>query len=161
MQNKLLLLLLLLHKEVQEILQTLHSTFGYPYRTPNPELQKTESSSIQNPILHTEGKEIFEYIQIFQTFQTFRSFMTFSLSRQYFPFQYIQGSTPLQHSPITMHILHILHFNWFPQKLHRVPLETLQTTNFHSFFKEREMLRYRSKYVICIGQRCQDDITSK
>ena len=60
-------------------------------------------------------------------------------------------STPFQHSPIRMHILHILQFlqfDWFPQKLHRVPVGQLQTL--HSFFKEREMLRYRS--------RCQDDI---
>ena len=108
-------------------------------------------------ILHIEGKEIFEYIhssyktfQIFQTFQTFQSFMTFSLpgisthssTLQYIPvsssasstFQYIQGSTPLQHSPIRMHILHI---GWFPQKLHRVPVETLQSTNFHSSKKGR------------------------
>ena len=54
-------------------------------------------------------------------------------------------STPFQHSPIRMHILQ---FDWFPQKLHRVPVGRLQTL--HSFFKEREMLRYRS--------RCQDDI---
>ena len=26
-----------------------------------------------------------------------------------------------------MHILHILQFDWFPQKLHRVPVEQLQT----------------------------------
>ena len=120
-------------------------------------------------ILYIEGKEIFEYIhssykafQIFQTFQTFQSFMTFSLpgistcssTLQYIPvssstsstFQYIQDSTPLQHSPIRMHILHILHFDWFPQKLHRVPVETLHYYKL-SFFKEREMLRYRSKYV--------------
>ena len=34
-------------------------------------------------------------------------------------FQYLQGSTPFQHSPIRMHILHILQFlqfDWFPQK---------------------------------------------
>ena len=30
-------------------------------------------------------------------------------------------STPLQHSPIRMHILHILHFDWFPQE---TPLST-------------------------------------
>ena len=60
-------------------------------------------------------------------------------------------STPFQHSPIRMHILHILQFlqfDWFPQKLHQVPVGQLQIL--HSFFKEREMLRYRS--------RCQDDI---
>ena len=39
-------------------------------------------------------------------------------------------STPFQHSPIRMHILHILQFlqfDWFPQKLHRVPVGQLQT----------------------------------
>ena len=33
-------------------------------------------------------------------------------------------STPFQHSPIRMHILQ---FDWFPQKLHRVPVGQLQT----------------------------------
>ena len=55
-----------------------------------------------------------------ETFQTFQSFMIFQ------PFQAIlqcssisRESTPFQHSPIRMHILHILQilqFNWFPQK---------------------------------------------
>ena len=35
----------------------------------------------------------------------------------------------------------------FHRKLHRVPVEQLQTFYRHSFFKEREMLRYRSKRV--------------
>ena len=72
-----------------------------------------------------------------ETFQAFQSFMTFQ------PFQATlqcssisRESTPSQHSPIRMHILHILQilqFDWFPQKLHRVPVElykqlqTLQT----------------------------------
>ena len=52
--------------------------------------------------------------------ETFQSFMTFQ------PFQAIlqcssisRESTPFQHSPIRMHILHILQilqFDWFPQK---------------------------------------------
>ena len=52
-----------------------------------------------------------------ETFQAFQSFMTFQ------PFQAIlqcssisRESTPFQHSPIRMHILHILQFDWFPQK---------------------------------------------
>ena len=63
-----------------------------------------------------------------ETFQAFQSFMTFQ------PFQAIlqilqcssisRESTPFQHSPIRMHILQ---FDWFPQKLHRVPVEQLQT----------------------------------
>ena len=77
-----------------------------------------------------------------ETFRTFQSFMTFQ------PFQAIlqcssisRESTPFQHSPIRMHILHILHilqflqFDWFPQKLHRVPVEQLQTL--HSSKKGR------------------------
>ena len=106
--------------------------------------------SIQNPILHAEDKELFEYyitdsrnsthrrqgdllkmhpcvlhdIPVTpvapETFQTFQPFMTFQ------PFQAIlqcssisRESTPFQHSPIRMHILHILQilqFDWFPQK---------------------------------------------
>ena len=57
-------------------------------------------------------------------------------------------STPFQHSQIRMHILHILQilqFDWFPQK---TPPSTswaiTDITNIRSFFKEREMLRYRS-----------------
>ena len=55
-----------------------------------------------------------------ETFQAFQSFMTFQ------PFQAIlhhssisRDSTQFQHSPIRMHILHILQFlqfDWFPQK---------------------------------------------
>ena len=77
--------------------------------------------------------------QSLQTFRTFQSFMTFQ------PFQAIlqilqcssisREFTPFQHSPIRMHILHILQFDWFPQKLHRVPVEQLQTL--HSSKKGR------------------------
>ena len=52
-----------------------------------------------------------------ETFQTFQSFMTFQ------PFQAIlqcssisKESTPFQHSPIRMHILQFLQFDWLPQK---------------------------------------------
>ena len=103
--------------------------------------------SIQNPILHTEDKELFEYYTTDSrnsmhrrqgdllemhpcvlhdipvtpvTPETFQSFMTFQ------PFQAIlqipqcssvsRESTPFQHSPIRMHILQFLQFDWFPQK---------------------------------------------
>ena len=66
-----------------------------------------------------------------ETLRTFQSFMTFQ------PFQAIlqcssisRESTPFQHSPIRMHVLHILQFlqfDWFPQELTRVPVEQLQT----------------------------------
>ena len=55
-------------------------------------------------------------------------------------------STPFQHSPIRMHILQ---FDWFPQKT--PPSTSWAITDITNItFKEREMLRYRS--------RCQDDI---
>ena len=54
------------------------------------------------------------------------------------PFQAIlhasRDSTLLQHSPARMYILH---FDWFTQKLHHVPVETLQTTNLQSSKKGR------------------------
>ena len=57
-----------------------------------------------------------------ETLQTFQSFQAIlqcsSISRE---------STPFQHSPIRMHILQFLQFDWFPQKLHRVPVGQLQT----------------------------------
>ena len=147
--------------------------------------------SIQNPILHAEDKELFEYyitdsrnsthrrqgdllemhpcvlqdlpmtFQAFQpqvltkatpvtpiapeTFRTFQSFMTFQ------PFQAIlqilhcssisRESTPFQHSPIRIHILHILQFYssiGFHRKLHRVPVGQLQTLQtLHSSKKGR------------------------
>ena len=77
-------------------------------------------------------------LQLLQLLQrhsgTFQSFMTFQ------PFQAIlqilhcssisRESTPFQHSPIRMHILHILQFYssiGFHRKLHRVPVGQLQT----------------------------------
>ena len=59
-------------------------------------------------------------------------------------------STPFQHSPIRMHILHILQilqFDWFPQKTPPSTSWTIQTTNI-TFFKEREMLQYRSNKTL-------------
>ena len=128
--------------------------------------------SIQNPILHAEDKELFEYyitdsrnsthrrqgdlLEMHpcvlhdtpvtpvapETFRTFQSFMTFQ------PFQAIlqilhcssisRDSTPFQHSPTRMHILHILQFYssiGFHRKLHRVPVGQLQTL--HSSKKGR------------------------
>ena len=135
--------------------------------------------SIQNPILHAEDKELFEYYYYIQrakdlhsrnsthrrqgdllemhpcvlqdlpvvpdipvvpdtpeTFQAFQSFMTFQ------PFQAIlqcssisRESTPFRHSPIRMHILQ---FDWFPQK---TPPSTswaiTDITNIHSSKKGR------------------------
>ena len=43
-------------------------------------------------------------------------------------------STPLQHSATRMHILQ---FDWFPQKLHRVPVEQYKLQTLHSSKKGR------------------------
>ena len=142
--------------------------------------------SIQNPILHTEDKELFEYytpdsrnsmhrrqgdllemhpcvlhdIPVIpvtpvtpETFQTFQSVMTFQPSRQFYNVPVSPGNPP--HSSILRleYIFYIFYifYNFyssigFHRKLHRVPVGQLQTLQMfiHSFFKEREMLRYRS-----------------
>ena len=85
--------------------------------------------------------QLLQTFQPFQTFQTFQSFMTFQ------PFQAIlqilhcssisRDSTPFQHSPIRMHILQflrILQFDWFPQKLHRVPVEQYKLQKFYRHY---------------------------
>ena len=72
-------------------------------------------------------------------------------------------STPFQHSPIRMHILHILQFYssiGFHRKLHRVPVEQyklqiLQTL--HSSKKGRCCDIGQNSYRL----RCQDDIFSR
>ena len=132
--------------------------------------QRAKKPSVQFPeILRIEGKEIFsKCIHVSYktsndipgipatrpskgtpvtpvTPETFQSFMTFQ------PFQAIlqilqcssisRESTPFQHSPITMHILHtlqFLQFDWFPQK---TPPSTswaiTDITNIHSSKKGR------------------------
>ena len=85
--------------------------------------------------------QLLQTFQSFQTFRTFQSFMTFQ------PFQAIlqilhcssisRDSTPFQHSPIRMHILQflqILQFDWFPQKLHRVPVEQYKLQTFYRHY---------------------------
>ena len=55
-------------------------------------------------------------IPVFQTFQAFQSFMTFQPFQAILQIQHCSSisrdSTPVQHSPIRMHILQ---FDWFPE----------------------------------------------
>ena len=88
--------------------------------------------------------ETFQSFQSFQTFQSFQAFRTFQSFMTFQPFQAIlqilqcssisRESTPFQHSPIRMHILQ---FDWFPQK---TPPSTswaiTDITNIHSFSKK-------------------------
>ena len=74
-----------------------------------------------------------------ETFKTFQSFMTFQLFQAILQCSSIsRESTPFQHSPIRMHILHILQilqFDWFPQKT--PPSTSWAITNIHSSKKGR------------------------
>ena len=153
--------LLFYTKKSYKILQSSNSSS-------NPTRAHYREFSIQNPILHAEDKELFEYynsthrrqgdllemhpcvlqdiqgnsscsrdIPVIHDLPAFQAILQCSsISRE---------STPFQHSPIRMHILQFLQFDWFPQK---TPPSTswaiTDITNIHSFFKEREMLRYRS-----------------
>ena len=128
-------------------------------------MQKTKSSLI----LHTEGKETFTPEKKFYTQKARRSLSTSNhLTRpskgipavrhsksipdipvihDIQPFQAIlhtsRDSTLLQHSSTRMHILH---FDWFPQKLHRVPVEILQTL--HSSKKGRCCIISRNGHAL-------------
>ena len=119
--------------------------------------------SIQNPILHAEDKELFEYYTpdsrnsthrrqgdllemhpcVLQDIpETFQSFMTFQPLQAILQCSSIsRESTPFQHSPIRMHILHILQFlqfDWFPQKTSPSSSWAItDITNIHSSKKGR------------------------
>ena len=139
--------------------------------------------SIQNPILHTEDKELFEYYSPVsrnsthrrqgdllemhpcvlhdipvtpvtpvapETFQTFQSFMTSSLSRQLYNVPVSPGNPP--HSSILrLEYIFYIFYIFYNSTVRLVSTENsteYQLGNYrhykHSFFKEREMLRYRS-----------------
>ena len=141
--------LLFYTKKSYKILQSSNSSS-------NPTRAHYREFSIQNPILHTEDRELFEYYNsthrrqgdllemhpcVLQDIQgnssCSRDIQDIPVIHDLPAFQAIlqcssisRESTPFQHSPIRMHILHILQFlqfDWFPQKLHRVPVGQLQT----------------------------------
>ena len=74
--------------------------------------------------------------ETFQTFQPFQAILQIlqcsSIPRE---------STPFQHSPIRMHILHILQFDWFPENSTEYQLGNYNykhySTNIHSSKKGR------------------------
>ena len=152
----------------------------------NPTRAHYREFSIQNPILHTEDRELFEYyyynsthrrqgdllemhpcvlqdiqgnsscsrdipdIPVIHDLPAFQAILQCSsISRE---------STPFQHSPIRMHILHILQFYsfyssiGFHRKLHRVPVGQLQTL-------QTFILQRKGDVAISVKMsRCQDDI---
>ena len=133
---------------IQFCIQKTKSSSSSPEKTFYMQKAKRSSSTSFHPTRHSKGIPDIPVIHDIQPLQAI-----LHASRE--SFLILQIPQILQHSPIRMHILHI---GWFPQKLHRVPVETLQTFYKLSFFKEREMLRYRSKHI---SVRCQDDIKFK
>ena len=135
--------LLFYTKKSYKILQSSNSSS-------NPTRAHYREFSIQNPILHTEDRELFEYYNsthrrqgdllemhpcVLQDIQgnssCSRDIQDIPVIHDLPAFQAIlqcssisRESTPFQHFPIRMHILQ---FDWFPQKLHRVPVGQLQT----------------------------------
>ena len=148
-----------LHRDFQNCYSTRRSLtrfFKSSNSSSNPTRAHYREFSIQNPILHTEDRELFEYYNsthrrqgdllemhpcVLQDIQgnssCSRDIQDIPVIHDLPAFQAIlqcssisRESTPFQHSPIRMHILHILQFlqfDWFPQKLHRVPVGQLQT----------------------------------
>ena len=82
-----------------------------------------------------------------ETFRTFQSFMTFQPSQAILQILQCSSisreSTPFQHSPIRMHILQF--YNSYSSTENSTEYQLGNYRHYkHSFFKEREMLRYRS-----------------
>ena len=144
----------------EEVLQDSSSSNSSSNSSSYPTRAHYREFSIQNPILHTEDKELFEYYSpvsrnsthrrqgdllelhpcVLQDLpQTFQSFMTFQ------PFQAIlqilqcssisRKSTPFQHSPIRMHILQ---FDWFPQKTPPSTSWTITNITVRTFILQRK-----------------------
>ena len=174
-----------LHRDFQNCYSTRRSPTGFfssnfssnPTRVPIHPQTTYREFSIQNPILHAEDRELFEYYYYYyiqrakrpsvqkrnsmhrrqgdlleihpcvlqdlpRTFQTFQSFQ---------PFQAILQVPVFPGNPTHYSILRseCIFYNFysligFHRKLHRVPVERYKHYK-HSFFKEREMLRYRSE----------------
>ena len=135
--------LLFYTKKSYKILQSSNSSS-------NPTRAHYREFSIQNPILHTEDRELFEYYN-----STHRR-QGDLLEMHPCVLQDIQGNSSCSRDIQDIPVIHdlpafqaILQFDWFPQKTS--PSTSWAITDITNItFKEREMLRYRS--------RCQDDI---
>ena len=133
----------ILHAEDKELFEY----YYYIQRAKRPSFQKRNSTHRRQGDLLEMHPCVLHDIPVTpvapETFQTFQSFMTFQPLQAILQCSSIsRESTPFQHSPIRMHILQ---FDWFPQKTPpSTSWEITDITNIHSFFKEREMLRYRS-----------------
>ena len=152
-----------LHRDFQNCYSTRRSLtrFFSSNSSSNPTCAHYREFSIENPILHTEDRELFEYYNsthrrqgdlleihpcVLQDIQgnssCSRDIQDIPVIHDLPAFQAIlqcssisRESTPFQHSPIRMHILQ---FDWFPQK---TPPSTswviTDITNIHSSKKGR------------------------
>ena len=163
--------LLFYTKKSYKILQSSNSSS-------NPTRAHYREFSIQNPILHTEDKELFEYYNsthrrqgdllemhpcVLQDIQgnssCSRDIQNIPVIHDLPAFQAIlqcssisRESTPFQHSPIRMHILQFYSSIGFHRKLHRVPVGQLQTL-------QTFILQRKGDVAISVKMsRCQDDI---
>ena len=97
-----------------------------------PSFQKRNSTHRrQGDLLEMHPCVLQDLPMTFQTFQPFQAILQCSsISRE---------STPFQHSPIRMHILHILQFDWFPENSTEYQLGNYKhySTNIHSSKKGR------------------------
>ena len=124
------------HYSLHRDFQKLHSTWRSPtgffnstlQRVPHPEkkfyIQKTKSSSIDTTC--RRQRDLWSSLQdilVIHDIQPFQAILHTS-----------SDSTPLQHSSVRMHILH---FDWFPQKLHWVPVRHYKLQTLHSSKKGR------------------------
>ena len=86
----------------------------------------------------------FQRFQSLQAFQTFQSFMTFQPFQAILQIPVSPGNSPhssiLQSECIFYRFYKFYSSIGFHRKLHRGPVEQIQTFYKHSFFKEREML---------------------
>ena len=147
------ILQILLHTHPHTIRKTLHPESNSTYRTPATEgqralhpVQKSNSTCRRQRDLQVhpfilqdlpkafqafQPQDLPKAFQRFQIFQTFQSFMTSSLSRQYFMFLYLPvppGFSP-HYGILQLECIFYIFYTstGFHKKLHRVPVETLQT----------------------------------
>ena len=130
----------ILHAEDKELFEYYNPVIGGRRSSRNASVCLTRHSR-QLQLLQRHSRDIPD-IPVIHDLPAFQAILQCSsISRE---------STPFQHSPIRMHILQFYSSIGFQKTPPSTSWAITDITNIHSFFKEREMLRYRS--------RCQDDI---
>ena len=103
-------------KEISEYIQSSEKTFYMQKAKRSLSTFHSSHKTFQRHSRHFQPQDLpstFQYIPVIHDIQCSPGNTSHSSTSRV--------STPLQHSPIRMHILHILHFDWFPQE---TPLST-------------------------------------